>query len=173
DNKPSVLSISWGYIEQEEVEGFAFTTQVMDELNTIFKEAANLGITVVVAAGDDGSIDGLLDGKVHVNFPATSPYVLAIGGTTLDASRDERIGEVVWNKGIRADGRGHGATGGGISEYFDLPQWQAQSAAQVPQSASTGFRGRGIPDVAAVADIHTGYAQYINSEMITDGGTSA
>lgn len=173
EHKPSVLSISWGYAEQESEGTFAFTTQVMDELNTIFKEAANLGITIIIAAGDDGSIDGIQDGCVHVDFPAASPYVLAIGGTTLDADHQARIGEVVWNNGIRADGPGHGATGGGISEYFALPEWQANSPAQVPSSASTQFRGRGLPDAAAVADIRTGYAQFINGKMITDGGTSA
>ena len=170
-NKPSVLSISWGYSELEEVEGFAWTAQVMDELNTIFKEAANLGITVILAAGDDGSIDGIQDGKVHIDFPASSPYVLSCGGTTLYASHQKRTSEVVWNHGLRSDGPGHGATGGGVSEHFPIPQWQTQ--ANVPVSATTGFAGRGVPDVAAVADGRTGYAQYINGEMITDGGTSA
>jgi kumamolisin len=173
ENNPSVISISWGYPEFEGDQTFAWTAQVMDEVNTVLKEAANLGITVILAAGDDGSIDGIQDGKVHVYFPACSPYVLGCGGTTLHARKHKRTSEVVWSHGIRADGPGHGATGGGVSEHFPLPLWQANSAAQVPPSASSGFHGRGVPDVAAVADGRTGYAQYINGEMITDGGTSA
>jgi kumamolisin len=173
-NGPSVVSISWGYAEFEGFETFAWTAQVMDEVNTVLKEAANLGITVILAAGDDGSIDGITeDGKVHVDFPASSPYVLCCGGTTLYASKDKRTSEVVWSQGIRAEGPGHGSTGGGVSEYFPVPPWQTASPAKVPPSASTGFAGRGVPDVAAVADGRTGYAQYINGKMITDGGTSA
>ncbi len=60
-----------------------------------------------------------------------------------------------------------------MSEHFPLPTWQSTSAAQVPPSATTGFVGRGVPDVAAVADGLTGYYQFINGQAITDGGTSA
>jgi len=170
-NQPSVLSISWGYPEFEGDSSFAWTAQVMNEVSTTLKEAAALGITVIVASGDDGSIDGIGDGKVHVDFPTSSPYVLSCGGTTLDSRDGERTSEVVWNRGVRAQGAGHGSTGGGVSEQFARPAWQHN--ANVPTSASTGFAGRGVPDVAAVADVKTGYAQYINGRMITDGGTSA
>ena len=61
----------------------------------------------------------------------------------------------------------------GVSEHFAIPAWQSASTAQVPASASTGFAGRGLPDVAAVADGLTGYYQFINGQTITDGGTSA
>ena len=170
-NHPSVLSISWGYPEFEGDSSFAWTAQVMNEVSTTLKEAAALGVTVIVASGDDGSIDGIGDGKVHVDFPTSSPYVLSCGGTTLHAHDGERTTEVVWNRGIRSQGPGHGSTGGGVSEQFARPAWQHN--ANVPTSASTGFAGRGVPDVAAVADAKTGYAQYINGKMITDGGTSA
>jgi kumamolisin len=172
-NRPSVLSVSWGYSEFEGDSTFAWTSQAMNEVNTVLAEAASFGVTVIVAAGDDGSIDGIQDGKVHADFPASSPYVLACGGTTLHAPGKTWHSEIVWNRGIRAQGAGHGSTGGGVSEQFPVPAWQNSSAAKVPPSASTGFQGRGLPDVAAVADGLTGYYQFINGQSITDGGTSA
>jgi kumamolisin len=172
-NRPSVLSVSWGYSEFEGDSTFAWTGQVMDEVNTVLAEAASFGVTVIVAAGDDGSIDGIRDGKVHADFPASSPYVLGCGGTTLHAQNKTWQSEVVWNRGIRAQGPGHGSTGGGVSDHFPLPAWQSGGSAKVPPSASTGFAGRGLPDIAAVADGLTGYYQFINGQSITDGGTSA
>jgi kumamolisin len=173
-HRPSVLSVSWGYSEFEGDNTFAWTGQVMDEVNTVLAEAANLGVTVIVAAGDDGSIDGITtDGKVHADFPSSSPYVLSCGGTTLQAPNRTWHSETVWSRGIRAQGPGHGSTGGGVSDRFPVPAWQSGSTAQIPVSASTGFAGRGLPDVAAVADGLTGYYQFINGQTITDGGTSA
>jgi kumamolisin len=81
----------------------------MDEVNAVLAEAASLGVTVIVAAGDDGSIDGITaDGKVHTDFPSSSPYVLSCGGTTLHAPGRTWQSETVWNRGIRAQGAGHG-----------------------------------------------------------------
>jgi kumamolisin len=172
-NNPSVLSVSWGYPELEDAGTVAWTAQVMDEVSTVLAEAAQLGVTIILAAGDDGSIDGVTDGAVHVDFPASSPNVLACGGTTLQAPSQAWQSEIVWNRGIRSQGAGHGATGGGVSEHFPVPAWQTSSSAQVPVSVTTGFKGRGLPDVAAVADANTGYYQFINGQAITDGGTSA
>ena len=80
-NKPSVISISWGGPESK------WTHQSMTSLDAACQSAAALGITVTVAAGDDGSTDGLTDGKDHCDFPASSPHVLACGGTKLVGSR--------------------------------------------------------------------------------------
>jgi kumamolisin len=172
-NKPSVLSISWGWVEFEDAGTLAWTAQVMDEVDTMFKEAANLGVTVIVAAGDDGSEDNITDNKPHVNYPASSPYVLSCGGTTLVASGGQRTSEVVWGFGARSDGSGHGSTGGGVSEHFPLPTWQSDPSIGVPKSAGTGFAGRGMPDVAADADGRTGYWMLIDGQMQPNGGTSA
>jgi kumamolisin len=168
-HRPSVISISWGWSELERVDEFAWTPQVLNEVDTVLAEAANLGITVLVAAGDDGSTDGLVDGHVHADYPATSPFVTACGGTTLEARDGVRVSEVVWSDGTRA--QGGGSTGGGVSDFFPVPPWQ--SAVNVPRAASTGHRGRGVPDVAAVADARTGYAQFMDGQWFTDGGTSA
>lgn len=168
-HRPSVISISWGWSELERVGQFAWTRQVIDEVDTVLKEAAGLGVTVLVAAGDDGSTDGVDDGHVHVDYPASSPYVTACGGTTLRAKDGVRESEVVWGDGTRA--QGGGSTGGGVSDVFPVPAWQ--SGVDVPRSASSGHVGRGVPDLAAVADARTGYAQHMNGAWFTDGGTSA
>lgn len=168
-HRPSVISISWGWSELQRVDEFAWTPQVLREVDTVLAEAANLGITVFVAAGDDGSTDGLEDGRVHADYPASSPYVTACGGTTLEARDGVRTREVVWSDGTRA--HGGGSTGGGVSDFFPVPPWQG--TVHVPRAASSGHVGRGLPDVAAVADARTGYAQFMDGRWFTDGGTSA
>ena len=160
-NKPSVISISWGGTESN------WTTQSLNAYNQAFQNASALGITVCAAAGDDGSSDGQDDGLAHVDFPASSPYVLACGGTRLDSSKNKISGEVVWN-----DMPFGGATGGGISDVFDLPQWQ--TGVKVPPSANSGGRvGRGVPDVAGDADPITGYDVLVDGKSAVIGGPSA
>jgi kumamolisin len=167
-NRPSVLSISYGLPEFQSDGNLAWTGQTMTELNNTFAEAAQLGITVIVAAGDDGSSFGNA-GEVHAAFPASSPNVLACGGTSLPAGGRE----VVWSNGIRAQGDGHGTTGGGVSDFFPIPDWQSRSTARIPLSATTGFAGRGLPDIAANADPRTGYQIYFRGAPQAAGGTSA
>jgi kumamolisin len=164
--RPSVLSISWGFTEGQDI----WTSQAIQAVNQAFQAAALLGVTVCVASGDDGSQDQLDDGHAHVDFPAGSPYVLACGGTTLQLSGDAITGEVVWNEGSRANGGG--ATGGGISEMNALPTWQEGI---VPASVNpTHVRGRGVPDVAGNADGRTGYTILVDGQVTPGvGGTSA
>src|SRR5208282_1832584 len=92
-------------------------------MNAAMADAAVLGITVCAAAGDNGSSDGVTDGQVHVDFPASSPHALACGGTKLiaDPSTGVISSEVVWNE----TAAGEGATGGGVSDQFTLPPFQA------------------------------------------------
>jgi kumamolisin len=124
-----------------------------------------LGVTVCSASGDSGSTDGIGDGRAHVDFTASSPHVLACGGTRLEAGDGSISREVVWNAG-------GGATGGGISDVFPLPSWQ--SSAKVPPSANAGGRhGRGVPDVAGDADPATGYQVRVDGQDAVFGGTSA
>ncbi|WAH36777.1 S53 family peptidase [Alicyclobacillus dauci] len=160
-NKPSVISISWGGPES------SWTTQGMQAMNSAFQDAAALGVTVCCASGDNGSTDGVSDGNVHVDFPASSPYALACGGTRLTESGGTIASEVVWN-----DGSNGGATGGGVSSVFALPSWQ--SNANVPSSAnSSGQTGRGVPDVAGDADPASGYQVLVDGQQFAIGGTSA
>jgi kumamolisin len=161
-NKPSVLSISWGGPES------TWTAQSLQSYNSALQAAAAVGVTVCVAAGDNGSTDGVTDGLDHVDFPASSPYSLACGGTTLELAGESISSEVVWND----LSSGEGATGGGISATFPLPTWQAN--ANVPPSDNPGnFVGRGVPDVAGDADPNTGYNVQVDGSSFPVGGTSA
>ncbi|WP_259071533.1 S53 family peptidase [Mucilaginibacter sp. X4EP1] len=158
-NKPSVISISWGGAEVN------WTEQALTNMNEAIQAAATLGITVTVAAGDGGSADGVTDGDVHVDFPASSPYALACGGTRLVVNKNGELTETVWNDSDTS------ATGGGVSDFFALPDYQAN--ANVPVSLSTQFKGRGVPDVAADADPDTGYNILVDGKKMVIGGTSA
>src|SRR5262249_481045 len=71
-NNPGVLSISWGNAEDVDI----WTDQAMDQIDQTLQDAAVLGITVCVAAGDDGSSDAITDGHAHVDFPSSSPHAL-------------------------------------------------------------------------------------------------
>jgi kumamolisin len=159
EREPSVISISWGDAEMN------WSEQARHALDQAFQAAAILGITVCCASGDNGWRDGVAGGRAHVDYPASSPFVLACGGTRL-AVGDDGAQEVVWN----ADGN---ATGGGVSDYYPVPSWQQH--VRVPHSVNPGRRrGRGVPDVAGNADPDTGYRIRLNdSQLRALGGTSA
>jgi kumamolisin len=158
-HKVSVVSISWGGSED------SWTVQARNQMESILTDAGGLGVTVTVAAGDGGSSDGSSDGKSHVDFPASAPHALACGGTTLELSGTAISSETVW------DTQSNGATGGGVSDVFALPSYQA--SAKVPDNADTGKPGRGVPDVAGDADPQTGYTIRVDGSDETIGGTSA
>ena len=92
---PTAISISWGQSED------AWTAQGRTALDQALADAAALGITVCVAAGDNGSGDAQTDGQPHTDFPASSPHALACGGTSLhgDAASAVISSETVWNDG--------------------------------------------------------------------------
>jgi len=160
-HRPSVVSISWGSSEDDN------TGQALRAFNEALQDAAALGVTVCCSAGDDGSSDAVhkdRDGKPHVDFPASSPYALACGGTRVLASRGEIVDEAVWRT------RG-AATGGGVSNKFDRPPYQA--GIDMPASPRRR-RGRGVPDVAGDADPATGYrVRLVGGGRDVFGGTSA
>jgi kumamolisin len=160
-HKPSVISISWGGPES------TWTQQATTALDRAFQAAAAMGITVCVAAGDNGSSDGVAGGN-HVDFPASSPFALACGGTSLQAANGSITSESVWN-----DGSAGGATGGGVSSVFPLPSWQKGLNAASSQGASAPLAGRGVPDVSGDADPQTGYHVRVDGVETTFGGTSA
>ncbi len=160
-NAPSVISISWGAAESD------WTQQAMTALDQAFAAAATLGITVCAASGDNGSSDGVNDGADHVDFPASSPFALACGGTSVQASNGSITSESAWNNGA-----GGGATGGGASGAFPVPAWQNGLNAASSQGASP-LSGRGVPDVSGDADPQTGYVIRVDGTEATFGGTSA
>ena len=163
--KPQVLSISWGYAEDVSV----WTTAAVNQVNEALQEAALMGITICVAAGDDGSSDGINDGHAHVDFPCSSPYVLAVGGTLLrtGTKRSERA----WKDGdgLRADNGG--STGGGVSARLPRPAWQ--SGLDIAGVNPGQIAGRIVPDVAANASANTGYFVVAGGQQEISGGTSA
>jgi kumamolisin len=159
-NRPSVLSLSWGEPEPNVSPTYAAL------INDVLKNLATVGVTVCVSSGDFGAHNGT-PGKPSVNFPASSPYALGCGGTTLKVSGSAIESEIVWN--CVFDGM-HGATGGGVSRLFPRPPWQKEF--DVPRTPSTGG-GRGVPDVAAVADPHTGCRILVGGVESVSSGTSA
>ncbi len=159
-NKPSVISISWGGPES------TWSSQSLTSLDAACQSAAALGVSITVASGDNGSTDGVTGTASHVDFPASSPHVLACGGTRLTGSGTTITSEVVWNETAANEG----ATGGGVSAVFAKPTWQAKANVPKP-SGNTG--GRGVPDVAGDADPATGYQVRVDGGNYVIGGTSA
>jgi kumamolisin len=177
-NSPSVISISWGGPKS------TWSQTAIKSMDTTCQSAAALGISITVAAGDNGSSDG--ENGNNVDFPASSPHVLGCGGTALTASNGQRQSEVVWND----QASGGGATGGGVSAVFPLPTWQANAGVPAPgatkkkhkkssagssQAAqkAAGTGGRGVPDVAGDGSPETGYQILVDGQQETVGGTSA
>jgi kumamolisin len=187
---PVAVSISWGQSED------AWSAQSRAAMDSAMADAAVLGVTITVASGDNGSTDGASDGAQHCDFPASSPHALACGGTRLEITSAGGIyAETVWND-TTAGSQGGGAGGGGYSDVFGVPAWQASVVA--PAGASGGpaataaaadperrhpnppggpapasSRGRGVPDVAGNADPVTGYKIVANGQSTAVGGTSA
>ena len=135
-----------------------------------------LGITVCVAAGDDGAADlgpGEWDGKAHCDFPSSSPFALACGGTRLIAHNGAISAESVWNQHAADTANdSFGSGGGGVSGAFPLPAYQ--NNANVPTSLNPkGKKGRGLPDVTGDGDPASGYNILVDGQPIVVGGTSA
>jgi kumamolisin len=162
---PIAVSISWGQSEDQ------WSAQSRTAMDQAFADAAALGVTVTVASGDNGSSDDPSEQtQVHCDFPASSSNALACGGTKLvgNTSSFAISSEVVWNELASNEGAG----GGGVSDVFPLPSYQANAG--VPTSAASGgSTGRGVPDVAGNADPVTGYLVVVDGQRETIGGTSA
>jgi kumamolisin len=170
---PVAVSISWGQSEDQ------WSAQSRTAMDQAFADGAALGVTVTVAAGDNGASDDPSgQSSVHCDFPASSPHALACGGTKLigNTSSFSITSEVVWNELATNEGAG----GGGVSDVFGVPSWQANAG--VPASAagsasttggSTSGGGRGVPDVAGNADPVTGYLVVVDGQHMPIGGTSA
>lgn len=161
-NKPSVISISYGGPES------GWMPQALMAFDQALQDAAVLGVTICVASGDSGSSDGIDDGGDHVDFPASSPHVLACGGTSLGVSGNAIAEESVWN-----DGANGGAGGGGVSTVFALPSWQQGLRVTLAEGGTEPLAMRGVPDVAGDADPETGYQVRIDGTDTVIGGTSA
>jgi kumamolisin len=160
-----VVSCSWGDEETQ------FTPQWMDLADELFQMAALAGITLCYSSGDDG--DGTRDGgEPCAHFPASSPHVLACGGT-LASLRGTRLHEIVWSQRFANQLL---ESGGGVSGHFARPAWQASARVPKRPQGKKGGRqhGRGLPDVAAKADFQPGYdVRVVGFDGPLGGGTSA
>lgn len=149
ENAPSVLSISYGWPEH------LWTPVALGILDELFTVAALVGVSVFCSSGDNGAeLD--YDGKPHVLAPASSPFAIACGATVLPS--DSSAQEQAWER-----------SGGGFSERFDVPPWQAVARAAASQNRVNPARG--VPDVAAQQQ--PGYYVVMDGIELAMGGTSA
>jgi subtilase family serine protease len=160
--KPSVVSCSWGAPE------LYFSTAQLNAFNSLFAAGVNQGVTVTAAAGDNGSNDGYsYNNKPNVDFPASSPWVVACGGTTITATT-----ETVWSYNTTTQW----ATGGGISSFFAQPTWQNQIVTLPNTTPSVSYLSgkRALPDISANADPQSGWTIAMGGKNYTNsiGGTS-
>jgi subtilase family serine protease len=167
----SVIASTTGWGER------CFTAAEIAAMHSALQAAQRRHVTAVVSSGDFGAASRACPNAAPytpakgLDYPASDPLVLAVGGTSLDASHTTGayLGETVWNMPI-APGQGpHWASGGGFSSVFPRPAYQAG----VPGTAA----GRGVPDVAADAAPDTGLASVITTgqryAIIPGSGTSA
>lgn len=146
--KPNIISCSWGAPE------IYYGSQVLTQITNLLSTMTAAGINITAATGDNGSNNGVGGSGNYVDFPASCPYVIAVGGTNLvcpNAVYDNSTVETAWSSG-----------GGGVSTSFPKPSYQS----------ALSVSGRSIPDVAAVADPNTGVLYTINGQYYVIGGTS-
>jgi len=153
-----VITISWATDEN---------SGAGDYLLAPLANAAAKGITVLAASGDKGSTGNDSNtSAITVCYPASSPNVVAVGGTqlTYNTSTYTRITESVSQY-----------SGGGISTQFSVPSWQTGLKANLFFS-STGYSqvstitGRGVPDISAP---YSTYVLWSGNTIVGGAGTSA
>ncbi len=186
DDRDGVISTSWGNCEAAMRSG---EPGVQEIENVLFEQAAAQGQTVVAAAGDNGSDDcgspGLpLPPLLSADDPASQPYVLGVGGTSLHGTGSSAT-ETVWNQGSDTF-----AGGGGLSATWTAPGWQVDSgvpgvaagtviarAQHNPGSTFCSPRAsacREVPDVSAAADPGAGgVTVFYQGGWNVFGGTSS
>ena len=193
DNVAKIINVSLSL--DETAENAAGVQAVSDE---VFKQAAVQGQIFSVASGDSGVYQasdspfgtpgtvGTFDGatvtptidltQFSVAWPANSPYVVTVGGTTLSTIDNTKwAGETVWNDGLfYADlsGGQHAdnyvrllATGGGVSRFEPAPAWQTLALGRTVTQ-------RALPDVAFSASRKSGAKIIVNGNVEVHSGTS-
>ncbi|RLK58355.1 S53 family peptidase [Actinokineospora cianjurensis] len=182
DNVASVISNSWGYTGES-----AVPTATRQQMDSIVLQAAIQGQAIVFSSGDAGDNSGGSSlGRVEADFPASHPWVTAVGGTSVAVGADNQVVfQSGWESGgytrsgagwvaqSDADGRFAGGAGGGRSQLFAQPDYQK---GVVPDAVAQGRRA--IPDIAALADAYTGIGVGYTVPgqgwaIFASGGTSA
>ena len=149
DNRSKVVNYSWGDCEKN------LTPQHQKDMSAVFERAIAQGVNIMVASGDSGS-DACNDGTTAADWPAASPDVVAVGGTTFQGDATSPR-EAAWS-----------GSGGGISAIWVLPTWQS--------SLGNPYVNRSYPDVSFNADPASGQAIWAHSSGVANwvviGGTS-
>jgi tripeptidyl-peptidase-1 len=161
---PYVVSLSYG----SQKIGFCDSTTTK-RLSEDVQKLGAMGITVVIASGDDGSggisRQGSNNGKLSPSFPASIPYALAVGSTFFDSGLS---GEEMATTQF--------GSGGGFSYDYDMPSYQSSAVqaylAKSPKTGSSTYatNGRASPDVALLGEK---FAVVDGGQTIAVGGTSA
>jgi pseudomonalisin len=165
DNKAKAINVSLGWCETDaQADG---TVAAEDQ---IFATAVAQGQTFSVSSGDEGAYEcnsrGYPDGRTYsLSWPASSPNVISVGGTTLFTSGGNWARETVWNEGLDGNGKLWASTGG-ISQVESLPWWQ-KSLSVRPKPT-----GRAVPDISFDAAQGSGALVYNYGEIQQIGGTS-
>jgi subtilase family serine protease len=198
-NLAPILTLSYGNCEA------AWGSTDLNSLNQIFKQANTQGQTILAAAGDVGATDcdagtSAIEG-LAVDFPASSPYVTGLGGTSFTdgsatgatqywsasngatgGSAISYIPEAVWNED--SAGNTFSSGGGGISAFFPKPAWQVETGPPLLKTLVAPDSSRDVPDIAL--DAAVGQDPYLycvqgsctngfrnaSSTLTTAGGTS-
>ena len=167
-NNPSAISFSWVATEQ----AFNFAGYYSSMMYAIAGCTA-LGITVLCASGDWGNRGQPSAAQGTVCYPAADMNCISCGGTTLELNGSNAIiSETVWGGPSSSS-----ATGGGISAYVPVPDYQTGfTYTPYPSGSPTALPRRGVPDIAGNADGNSGYTFYLGNAAyyVTNvGGTSA
>jgi len=161
EDDPNIVTMSYGTDEN------AVTAAYANAYESLRRQMAAEGITIIVASGDTGSYDDVNQSTVTVSVDASSAYVTSVGGTELtNLSNDIWNGEVAWTYNDYTLGS-HTGSGGGLSIYYAEPQWQTGPG--VSNSFSNGMRQ--IPDVSMIASTPY-YNIFTGGSFAAYGGTS-
>ena len=173
DSRIAALSVSWGSCEPSNTPG-----TIDGVLEPIMKSLVAAGVTIFAATGDDGIYDcldanGNPVSQVAVDYPASSPEVVAVGGTSLSstdgaANTGGNWAESAWScSGFTAcTSQTGGGSGGGVSSHFAEPTYQTDAV------GTSATAKRMVPDIAADADPDTGFQIVLNGQAGVVGGTS-
>jgi pseudomonalisin len=171
DSSIAAVSTSWGACEQQ--------WDNIPQVENILHALVAAGVTIFAAAGDQGIYDcagssgpRLQGTSAAVDYPAASPSVVAVGGTSLNTSdgasnNGSNWNETAWSCTSVTDCLSNGGTGGGASSIFSKPSWQSG----LTNSADAASAARLLPDIAVDADPNTGVWVY-TSDLSNCGATS-
>jgi len=152
-NLGKIISQSWGTTENT-LFSHPGGIKILKDFESFYQQADGQGVTILVSSGDNGVANPNVNGKIYpfptVNFPASSPYITAVGGTNLMASiHGQYQSETGWS-----------GSGGGISQFFPEPAYQQAYLPSSDQQLLNGFRG--LPDIAYNASGDTPVLIYLS-----------